>query len=200
MIPFMSLGQTRIGLKVGYGISNFTKNPDHINRLAPSIGFIGNFPISKSISIQSEIIYTLKGAGNYINDQARYGGYGAADTVLTRPAGIHRYDYELNFLEIPLLFKYNNKGFYANAGISLSFLIFGKKKYDWYFDSKGKVYEKLDNLTGVDIPFIVSIGYEWKIKKERLFIEARFTKGNINVFTDSNYKLNNLSLIAGFYF
>lgn len=205
IVIFLFLGtnvysQSRIGIKGGYGLSYFTNNTDHLKRIAPLLGLIGHFPINKSISIQAEIIYSLKGAGNYINDQAKYGGNGFADTVLTRPAGVHRYDYELNFLEIPILFRYNVKGFYANAGVSLSFLVFGKKKYDWYFDSREKIYEKLDNLTGIDIPFIVSFGYEWKFKKERLFVEARFTKGNINAFTDSNYKLNNASISGGFYF
>jgi hypothetical protein len=197
-IPLLVKGQSKFGVKTGLGYSYINNYSE--KRTAPVFGLFGNFKISNTLSIQSELLINLKGFGQVINDTALYTVTSMNDTIHIRPAGNHKYYYNINYLEIPVLLRANFKGFYINSGFALSFSVYAKKKYHSYYDNNQIVFEDLENHSGIDIPFILSIGQNFTIKDQRLFIEGRATKCLLNVFNNSTSKMNNISLSIGAYF
>jgi hypothetical protein len=101
---------------------------DYKNKAGLVVGVAFEFPIEKGFSIQPELLFHQKGYREEAND----GGVNAKLKVA------------LNYLELPVMFKYNFSNFYINAGPSIAYGVGGKYEIEassqsQSFSESGKV-------------------------------------------------------------
>jgi hypothetical protein len=136
----LSYSQTKFGATLGLNISRFTNgfktvNGSYLNFSSKglSIGAFAEFEISKKIKFYPKIIY------NQIGDREKdYDNYFAIDKV----------DYKLDYISIPLNFKFFNKPYLA-IGPQFGFLL----------SEKGESLNFGDVKTSIDIGGNFGIGY-----------------------------------------
>ena len=101
--------QTTFGVKAGLNIANLTGDTEGLNTSSLTsfnAGAFANIPVSSQFSVQPEVLYSGEGA-------KATGGKLA-----------------LNYVNIPVLFQYNNSGFYGELGPQLGILTSAKAKPD----------------------------------------------------------------------
>src|SRR5258708_4016961 len=106
--------QTKIGLTGGATFANVTAKFDNIKvslkaRTGVTFGLFANCPLSSNFSFQPALNFVQK-------------GYTAKDATTSDKIGY-------SYLEIPLNFVFNSKGFFIGAGPSLSSGLSGKEKF-----------------------------------------------------------------------
>jgi hypothetical protein len=173
----------RFGLKTGlsigtqYGIkpADNTYNVESSSRKAFAGGIFVYFPITESVGIQQELLYTMKGSGQ--------------DVSITTPVNINTVSkYKLNYFEMPIVLKYKfvnikNVGIYGSAGIALSLLIDGGYNITSTIDIGAPaliVNNESGNMKGLDTfdySFVYGAGADFKLLNQDFFIEYRMTVG-----------------------
>jgi hypothetical protein len=173
----------RFGLKSGlslatqYGIktADNTYNVETSSRKAFAGGIFAYFPITKSVGIQQELLYSMKGSGQ--------------DVTITTPFNINTVSkYKLNYFEMPIVIKYEfvkikNIGIYGSSGIALSLLINGEYNIDTTVDTGVPpliVNSESGNMDGIDTfdySFIYGAGVDFKLLNKDFFFEYRMTVG-----------------------
>jgi hypothetical protein len=133
------------------------------------------FPITESVGIQQELLYTMKGSGQ--------------DVSITTPVNINTVSqYKLNYFEMPIVLKYKfvnikNVGIYGSAGIALSLLIDGGYNITSTIDIGAPaliVNNESGNMKGLDTfdySFVYGAGADFKLLNQDFFIEYRMTVG-----------------------
>lgn len=141
-----------------------------------------------------------------------------------------RFDYTLQFLEVPLAIKLKTDRmgkfiFFGQAGLSMGFNISKKATYEltqkrpttdtvYKADAKEKITGSIGNIAPVIFQMNIGIGTQYAIgKKLDAYVGLFFNNGfapNITdptkftntpaKFTDGNTRLNNFALRLGFYF
>ncbi len=173
----------RFGLKTGlslatqYGI----KPADDIymvetsGRIAFAGGIFAYFPITGSVGIQQELLYSMKGSGQ--------------DVTITTPFNINTVSkYKLNYFEMPIVLKYKfvnirNVGIYGSAGIALSLLINGEYNITSTINTGAppiivtKESGDMKGLDTFDYSFVYGAGADFKLLKKDFFFEYRMTIG-----------------------
>lgn len=172
----------RFGLKSGlslatqYGI----KPADDIFQVETSIrkafagGIFAYFPITKSVGIQQEFFYAMKGSGQ--------------DVTITTPFEINTVsEYKLNYFEMPIVIKYKfvnikNVGIYGSTGIALSLLINGKYDITSTIDMGAGPFivtesGNTEGLDTFDYSFVYGAGADFKLLQKDFFFEYRMTFG-----------------------
>jgi hypothetical protein len=179
------LAQTgvRFGLKTGlslatqYGIkaADNTYNVETSSRKAFAGGIFAYFPITKSVGIQQELLYAMKGSGQ--------------DVTITTPVNINTVSkYKLNYFEMPIVLKYQfvkikNVGIYGSTGIALSLLINGEYNIDTTVDTgvppliENNESGNMDGIDTFDYSFIYGAGADFKLLNKDFFFEYRMTVG-----------------------
>ena len=184
LFPGLVTAQTgvRFGLKAGYSMAiqygitpaDNTFMVDTHSRNGFSGGVFAYFPITESVGIQQEFLYTMKGSRQNV--------------TITTPVNINTVsEYDLNYFEMPIVIKYKfvnikNFGIYGCTGIALSLLING----DYHITSTIKtggspaIIEESGNMKGLDTfdySFVFGAGTDFKFLKKDFFFEYRMTVG-----------------------
>ena len=133
----LAFAQVSVTPKVGVSIANY-QLPDLAGEIydgTPNVGFLGgvaiDIPVSGGFSIQPEFLFVQKG-GNLDNEFTDEGVVG--DAFVPSEGAYYliydNWDETLNYLELPLLFKYTfiggTYGFYVLAGPTFSFGVSGE--------------------------------------------------------------------------
>jgi hypothetical protein len=146
----------KFGIKAG---ANYTKfSGDNLGDIEYKFGFVGglaaNFGLSESLSIQPELLYSMKGAE-------------------LKGAPLDDFNFKLNYLELPILFRYtlsDGKGPFLQAGPQIGYLINSKVS-----DGDGNEYKiDNDNFQKMELGYVAAIGYQLQ---SGLSIEGRFNGG-----------------------
>ena len=151
-IGFAANAQVTFGVKAGLNISSWTGDTESID---PSslIGFnaggLVNIPISSMFSVQPEVTYSGEGVK------------------------VEGGKYQLNYINIPVLFQYNNSGFYGELGPQVGILASAKAKPDDGDDLDVKDLFKSTN-------FSLAIGAGYKLTNGLAF-GVRYNLGLANI-------------------
>jgi hypothetical protein len=158
--------QVRFGLKAGVNSSTINSSVGSV--AVTSIysfyaGGIAVFPVSKSFSVQSELIYSQEGAD------------------------LDNLNLELNYIRLPLLFQYHHtSGFHVEAGPQIGIVVKGK-----VLDETTKEDMEAGNqLSKAGTSFAIGFGYRMK---NGLGIDFRYAKGIDSPISGTNARLVNTS-------
>lgn len=156
---------TRFGIKAG---ANYTKfSGDNLGNIEYKFGAVGglaaNIGLSESLSIQPELLYSMKGAE-------------------LKDAPLNDYNFKLNYLELPILFRYtlnDGKGPFVQAGPQIGYLLNSKLS-----DGDGDEI-KIDNdsFQKMELGYAAAIGYQTEMG---LSIEGRFNGGINSIGKDND--------------
>ena len=209
-------GQVFIGPKMGMTLSNYgltTSDKDNYNSNL-NFGLLGGatleIPFSSTFSMQAEVYFSQKGTILNRNDNA--------DTTLFPYKCIHE---KLNYIELPLLFRYRFQGRpmggFITAGSAIGRALGGKR----ILGSKESALEKdktnIEIGTGsthdykpFDIGLVIGGGLSYEIEVGELIFDARYVigatrKGNIgndvkNPYHQGNSTNRSLQLSLGIIF
>jgi hypothetical protein len=172
----------RFGLKTGYSLAtqygitpaDNTLKVDTDSRNGFAGGLFVYFPITESVGIQQELLYTMKGSRQ--------------DVTISVPANINTFsEYNLNYFELPVILKYKfvnikNFGIYGSTGIALSLLMNGEYNITSTINMGGpptivKESGDMKGLDTFDYSFVYGAGTDFKLLKKDFFIEYRMTIG-----------------------
>ena len=171
----------RFGLKGGYSMSTqygidvpeipYTVDSHFRHGLAG--GLLVYFPITESFGIQQEFLYVMKGSREDI-------------TMKNLAVNTHT-EYNLNYLELPFVFRYTfvklgNFKIYGSSGFALSILLNGESKLNGVVEMGGMKIPftestKLEGVDTFDYGFLYGAGVEFKLFKKNCFFEYRFNIG-----------------------
>jgi len=172
----------RFGLKAAYSLAtqygitpaDDTYEVDSDSRNGFAGGVFLYFPITESVGIQQEFLYTMKGSRQNVTIP----GAVSINTVS---------EYNLNYFEMPLIIKYKfvnikNFGIYGSTGIALSLLLNGDYDITTTINMGGPpaVVEESGDMKGLDTfdySFVYGAGTDFKLLKKDFFIEYRMTVG-----------------------
>jgi hypothetical protein len=151
-VGFASKAQVTFGVKAGLNISNWTgDDADGASSLTGfNAGGLVNIPISSMFSVQPEVTYSGEGV--------KFDGG----------------KYTTNYINIPVLFQYNNSGFYGELGPQIGILASAKAKIDGGGSSDAKDLFKSTN-------FSVAIGAGYKLSNIGLGFGVRYNLGVANI-------------------
>jgi hypothetical protein len=180
----------KFGLKGGVNFSNlYTQNVETNNVLTGfNAGVFVKLPLTESLAIQPELLYTTKGA------KLTYNNYFVNGTA----------KFNLNYIELPVLLVVNlTENFNFHAGVYVAYLVDGKATND----SQGTLFDIQNNLKNedynkFDTGLAIGVGYDadkirfgvrynyglQKVGKERNFLGTNYT------FPDGKNSVINLYL------
>lgn len=143
--------QVTFGVKAGLNIANLTGDLEGTSSLASfNAGALVNIPVSSMFSVQPEVLYSGEGAK------------------------VDGGKYQFNYINIPVLFQYNNPtGFIAEVGPQIGLLTSAKAKADGGGSTDVKDYLKSTNFSAV-----VGVGYKLAMG---LGFNARYNIGLSNI-------------------
>ena len=155
-------GKPSFGINGGLNLSNLYVNEVGDENIKPGAhaGFYAKLPIAGGVSIQPEVVYSMKGSQiNYNN-------------VLL---GSGKYRFNLNYIDVPVLAVFNvTRNFNIHAGPYASFLVSAKVKD---VDSEGNVNGvtelNKDNFHSIDYGAVAGIGFDI----ENVSLGARYNYG-----------------------
>lgn len=172
----------RFGLKAGYSLATqYGISPADNSYIVESggrSGFSGGilllFPITESVGIQQEFLYTMKGS--------------MQDVTIPGSVEINTVsDYSLNYFEMPIIVKYRfvnikSFGIYGSTGIALSLLMNGDYDITSTINAGGPpiIVEESGDMEGLDMfdySFVYGVGSDFKLLRKNFFIEWRMTVG-----------------------
>ncbi len=105
--------QVKFGVKAGGNISMWSGDDaeESKSKFGFHVGALANIPVSSMFSVQPEVQFSVEGA--------KY------------EAGSMDVNYNLNYINVPVLLQYNNpSGFYAETGPQIGLLMSAKAKAD----------------------------------------------------------------------
>ncbi|MFN7098998.1 MAG: porin family protein [Flavobacterium sp.] len=165
-----------LGIKGGYNMSNlYTEDVDDQNVLSGfNVGLFATLPLSSSVALQPELIYSTKGA------ELQYDNLFAQGTAKFR----------LNYIEVPVLIKANlTKNFNVHFGPYAAFLVDSKITNQGQ-DGNINFEEEIDkeDLNTVDFGVAAGVGFDF----DSFGIGARYnyglsTVGKERTFAGSTY-------------
>jgi hypothetical protein len=160
--------QVRFGLKAGMNLANITNSGGGTTRVGFNGGVQTNIPVTSQFSVQPEIMYSSQGAK------------GDNDAVAV-----------LNYINIPILFQYNNhSGFFAHTGPQFGFLLNAKHK-------QGNVTTDLtDVFKSSDFSWAFGGGY---LFSSRFGFNARYNLGFTKIVKDGSSSKNVVFQVGAFY-
>ena len=184
LYPFLSWGQSVIEIRYGLNraiwrlddriFEDFTYTLD---RRIASIGI--NIPIHKMFSLQPELGYVEK--GNKL--------------ILRDTSGTYTYTEKLNFIELPVLLKFNFKyerfTFYISAGPNVAFALNGKSDYleqtsTSSFSQEDKIDFSAKEFKKSDFGIILGTGASVPIWKLRLGVDIRYSYALTEVLDENS--------------
>lgn len=179
-ISTVAVSQTQFGVRAGINIANVSGDmEDTDSRMAPFFGVFANFALSEKITFQPELLYSMKGAKDSYTEN--YEGVNVnIDEV-----------WKLDYLDIPLMFKYNaGGGLNLMAGPQIGLLLSAKVEIEGSAQgiSMTEEVDIKDDMKGLDFGLGFGLGYDFDFG---LGIDARYILGLANVSDDSEVEAKN---------
>ena len=172
----------RFGLKAGYNLATqygiTPADNTYIVESGSRNGFAGGallyFPITESVGIQNEFLYSMKGSRQ--------------DVTINVPVNVNTVsEYNLNYFDMPILIKYvfvkiKDFGIYGSTGIALSLLIDGNYNITSTINAGGPpiVVPESGDTKGLDIfdySFVYGFGTDFPLLNKDFFFDCRMTIG-----------------------
>jgi|ADGO01.1.fsa_nt_gi hypothetical protein len=167
-----SQAQVRIGLKGGVNLANL--NADGIDskmKIAFNAGAIAKFSVTNAFSIQPEVLYSSQGTTLEEMDVK----------------------FEMNYINIPVMFQYNVMGFILETGPQLGILASAKGKAD------GQSEDIKDMFKSIDFSWGIGAGYQ--MSGSGLGITARYNIGLSDIAEEGGgVKVKNSVIQLGFFY
>ncbi len=169
-VGYTANAQVSFGVKAGLNIANLTGDLDGTSSLASfNAGGLVNIPVSSQFSVQPEVIYSGEGAKG---DGGKY---------------------LFNYINIPVLFQYNNpSGFFAEVGPQIGLLTSAKAKIDGGGSTDVKEFLKSSN-------FSAAIGLGYKLANG-LGFNARYNLGLVNISKEDGGTIKSSTFAVGAFF
>ncbi len=180
-----SFSQTgaKFGIKSGYSLATQygieTPNIPYTVKVKYRHSFAGGiqiyYPITESFGVQQEILYITKGSRENIK-------------MIDMPV-ITNTEYDLNYLEIPFVFRYTfvrlwDIDIYGSSGFALSIMLNGEYRLNGTVilgdDKEPEEFSYTNEIQGVDIfdyGFLYGAGLEFELFNRKCFFEYRFNIG-----------------------
>ncbi len=172
MLLSLSLFGKNMGFKAGIGISTLTGTADS-NFVGESekswgynknynIGFFYNVNATDSLSVQTEFLINVK------------------ESLYESPSDNYSFNVSLEYLEVPLLIKYNtSNNFCVYGGGYFSKLI--RSYYNIRGNEINYKYNKTDIMNEFDLGLIGGIIFKY----DKLLFDFRYSQGLLNIYKDS---------------
>lgn len=161
-ITVMAQDKIEFGLKAGINSSSLNSNIESAtisSRQSFYAGALAIFPVSRSFSIQSELLYSGEGTNTNVIEM------------------------QLNYLRVPILFQYkHSSGFHVEAGPQIGFMVNHTVKLA---DQEEEV-EADKQLGKASTTIAIGCGYRLK---NGLGLDIRYAKGIDNPIAAQNAKL-----------
>lgn len=151
---------TRFGVKGGVNYTTFSGDgvEDAKYKFGAVGGLAANFGFSESLSLQTELLYSMKGVQSKATDLK----------------------FKLNYIELPIMFRYtlsDGKGPFLQAGPQVGYLANAKLS-----DGDGNEVEIPENtFQKLELGYVAAVGYQLE---SGLSIEGRFNGGINSVGKD----------------
>lgn len=148
--------QARIGLKAGASLTNFTGSDVSgvSSKFGAHGGLVANFAFSDALSVQPEVLFSMKGAQNPDDSKDKL---------------------NLNYIDVPVMLQYNADGLFFEAGPQIGFLASAKST-----DGTNDVDVK-EAFKSVDFGYAVGLGYKLETGP---MIGLRYNGGITSAFKD----------------
>ncbi|MBA9076213.1 MULTISPECIES: porin family protein [Rufibacter] len=166
----------KLGLKAGVNLSNFAGDgADADYKFGGHGGLFANFGISEMVSIQPELLFTMKGAQEKEGD------------ITTKV--------KLNYIDVPVLAHINADGLFFELGPTLSFNVSSKVTMN---DEDGnEISGDFDGVNSVDFGYAAGIGYQLQ---NGISIGLRYNGGLSDIAENSKTRNSNFLLSVGYTF
>ncbi len=185
-----AFAQAKIGFKAGLNLSeartgDAEENEELIPRTSLHFGLVGDFSLSKNLSLQPQLLFSGRGSRETHED--------------------HKDVYAFNSLELPVNLVYRSAGksgsFFIGGGPSLGFNLSGKVWETDEADQKTDIEfgSNAGEIRRADIGFNALAGYELT---NGLFFSVNYTRGIsnwVNVSGES-WRNNLLGVSVGYFF
>lgn len=184
-----AIAQNKIGVKAGLNLSeartnDAEENKELLPRTTVHFGLVGDFSLSKNLSLQPQLLFSGRGTREKHDD--------------------HKDIYAFNSLELPINLVYRTEGksgsFFIGGGPSIGYNLSGKT---WETD-KPNDKDKIEfgtqpgKFNRVDLGFNALAGYQLK---NGLFFSVNYTRGITNWSNEPNVtERNNLLGVSVGYF
>ena len=180
-ISLMAQTGLHLGFKGGYSLgtqygikpANLPYEVNSDARHGFTAGILLYFPITEAFGVQQEFLYSAKGSKQNI--------------IMTQPPVSTSTEYNLNYFELPILFRYNflnigKLGVFGSTGFGLSMLLNGEYIVDGVVDIGGTQvpFSESGNTDGIDkfdYSFIYGLGLNFNIFNKKCFFDYRQTIG-----------------------
>ncbi len=176
--------QIKLGIKAGYNLTslNFSGSqflPEYTSKSDFNAGLLISIPLFSNCSLQPEVVYS---------------GQGAKNSIIFNPQTIVHIVYDINYLTVPILFKYQHpSGFFVESGPQIGFLLSAN------FSSGGGSRDNMANTDSPDISWAFGLGY--KIPVIPLGFDARYNLGLNSIdMIESNGKTKNSVFQFGIFY
>jgi outer membrane protein with beta-barrel domain len=178
-MPTASADAAELGLKAGMNMATFGNNFAAMGEAKRQFGFIGGgsvaFRLTPSIALQTELLFSMKGARDV----------GAIDPGAQNPTVPRDYEWRLQYVEIPTLFRVSP----ALGGLVQPDLIGGAAVViktgatfeDKAIGSKGS----LEELRAFDVGLVLGVGAHLGHGPVRYLIEGRYTRGLLGIYPNT---------------
>jgi len=189
----------------GFGFSHYAVKPERYqgidwdtgkwfryegrDRQGMAIGAGVEFPLRRHLSLEVDVLYSEKGG---------------LFTLLSEDIPYEKLEYKLDVISVPLLLKlkfFRESAPYLLAGGELSCILAhkGKMRYRSPYSIDYISYESnLRDLTRyIDFAATIGGGFEIKIGKVWVFVEARYLLGLFNILTDDSYPQDSFKTRSG---
>jgi hypothetical protein len=164
--------QVSFGIKAG--LNNSTLGGDGADLAGKksntgfNFGVVAGIPLTTKLSFQPEIMYS------------------ANEGMEFRPTTTSETNYNLNYVNIPLMLKYKSMGFYGEAGPYFGFLTSGKVKTK--NGSGTSEFDIKNSFDGTDMGVALGTGY---IMKSGLGFGVRYNMGLQNIYDATSPEFKN---------
>jgi len=171
----------RLGFRSGYSLSTqygiLEADIPYTVKVFPrhggAAGLLLYYPITETFGIQQEFLWVQKGSREDID-------------MIDRPI-FTRTEYDLNYLDIPVLMRYRmfrlgSTEIFGSSGFALSILLSGNYRLEGTVEINGEAaaFENKDALDSIDLfdyAFLYGAGMERMLFGHRTFLEYRFSIG-----------------------
>jgi len=163
----------RFGVKAGASLTSYTgKDVSADNKFGFNGGLVANFGIADIVSIQPELLYSMKGAkteGNFFGTNVKY-----KET--------------LHYIDVPVLAHVNAGGLFFEAGPQIGFLVAARGAAD--ANGQSGSGDIKDNFKTVDFGYAAGLGYQLENGPG---IGLRYNGGFTDIYKGNNgdYKTRN---------
>ncbi len=156
-----------VSTNFNYGKSNSSLADYKKSPFGAQVGVSFQAGITPKVSLVSELYFIMKG-----------GQLDANNPLTTNKTTLRFYE-----LELPVLARFNFGRFYANAGPSIAYNLYGTRKTEGAttslsFNNSSEAFKRVD--AGIQM----GAGYRFKVKQKSVVIDARYTYGLSNISND----------------